>query len=183
MKRNYFFVGLVLALAGSMVSTSCVGSFALWNKVLAWNQTVSNKFVNELVFICFNIVPVYEIAGLIDVLVINSIEFWSGTNPMACGRSVIEGQDGRYIVDCDPSGYTITSENDGSKVRLDFNSDDQSWSIRTDEMTEGYKFMTMIDENTVEMIGADGEMHRVALDAQGVLAYQNTVAPAMLANR
>jgi hypothetical protein len=50
-------------------------------------------------------------------------------------------------------------------------------------MTEGYKFMTMIDENTVEMIGADGEMHRVALDAQGVLAYQNTVAPAMLANR
>jgi hypothetical protein len=68
-------------------------------------------------------------------------------------------------------------------VRLDFNADDQSWSISTADMPEGYKFMTMIDENNVELIGTDGEMHRVALDAQGVLAYQNMVAPAMLANR
>lgn len=51
--------------------------------------------------------------------------------PVACGRSVIEGQDGRYLVDCDKTGYTITSENDGSVVRLDFNADEQTWSVRT----------------------------------------------------
>ena len=181
MKKRYFFVGLVLALAGSMVSTSCIGSFALFNKVKAWNQQVGNKFVNELVFLAFWIVPVYEVSGLADILVINSIEFWSGNNPIACGRSVIEGQDGRYLVDCDKNGYTITSENDGSVVRLDFNADEQSWSVRTPDMEEGVVFMTMIDENNVEMIGADGAMHRVALDAQGVLAYQQQVAPAMLA--
>ena len=59
MKRRYLFVGLVLALAGSMVSTSCIGSFALTNKILGWNHTVGNKFVNELVFIAFCIVHVY----------------------------------------------------------------------------------------------------------------------------
>lgn len=183
MKRRYLFVGLALALAGSMVSTSCIGSFALTNKILGWNHTVGNKFVNELVFIAFCIVPVYEVSALADVLVINSIEFWSGNNPVACGRSVIEGQDGRYLVDCDKTGYTITSENDGSVVRLDFNTDEQTWSVRTPDMEEGVVFMTMIDDNNVEMVGADGDMHRVALDAQGVLAYQQQALPAMLATR
>lgn len=32
-------------------------------------------------------------------------------------------------------------------------------------------------------MGADGDMHRVALDAQGVLAYQQQALPAMLATR
>ncbi len=50
-------------------------------------------------------------------------------------------------------------------------------------MEEGVVFMTMIDDNNVEMVGADGDMHRVALDAQGVLAYQQQALPAMLATR
>lgn len=184
MKRRYFLVGMVLALAGSMLTTSCIGSFALTNKILSWNHSVGNKFVNELVFIAFWIVPVYEVSALADVLVINSIEFWSGNNPVACGRSVIEGQDGRYLVDCDKNGYTITSENDGSVVRLDFNADDSTWSVSTPSMEEPVVFMTMIDDNNVEMIGIDGEMHRVSLDAQGVLAYQEQAASAaMLATR
>ena len=183
MERKYFFVGLVLALAGSMMTSSCIGSFALFNSVKNWNNSIGNKFVNELVFFAFWIVPVYEISLLADVFVINSIEFWSGSNPVACGRSVIEGQDGRYLVDCDKTGYTITSENDGSVVRLDFNADDQSWSVRTPDMEEGIKFMTMIDENHVDMIGADGAMHRVSLDAQGVLAYKQQASTAALALR
>ena len=37
-----------------------------------------SKFVNELVFFAFWILPVYEVSGLADLLVLNSIEFWSG---------------------------------------------------------------------------------------------------------
>ena len=74
--------------------SSCIGSFRLTNKLLAWNQTIDSKFVNELVFIAFCIVPVYPISAMADLIVINSIEFWSGENPVADTGKVktIEGK-------------------------------------------------------------------------------------------
>ena len=77
MKKRIFSVCAILV-AGSLMFSSCIGSFGLSNKVLTWNQQVGSKFVNELVFIGFWILPVYEISLLADLLVINSIEFWSG---------------------------------------------------------------------------------------------------------
>ncbi len=119
MKKKYLSVAVILTVAASLVSTSCIGSFSLTNKLLSWNQTVGNKFVNELVFFAFWILPVYEVSGLADLLVLNSIEFWSGENPVAKGKKVIEGNDGRYLVECDGKGYTITAMNDNTSVRLE----------------------------------------------------------------
>ena len=68
---------VAVVLSGSLLFSSCVGSFSLFNRLSSWNQSVGNKFVNELVFLAFNIVPVYGVAYLADALVINSIEFWS----------------------------------------------------------------------------------------------------------
>ena len=50
MKRKYLSVALILTVAASISLSSCIGSFQLTNKVLAWNQQVGDKFVNELVF-------------------------------------------------------------------------------------------------------------------------------------
>lgn len=86
MKKKYLSIALVMALAGSMMFTSCIGSFSLTNKLMDWNKTIGSKFVNELVFVAFWIVPVYEVSALADILVINSIEFWSGSNPIAKGK-------------------------------------------------------------------------------------------------
>lgn len=69
----------VCLMAGAMMTSSCIGSFPLFNKTLAWNKKLSNKFVNELVFIVGS--PVYALFGLADLLVLNSIEFWSGSSP------------------------------------------------------------------------------------------------------
>ena len=82
MKKGRITVACAL-LAGSMMFSSCIGSFSLWNNLRSWNEGVSNKFVNELIFVAFNIVPVYPIAYLADAIVLNSIEFWSGENPVA----------------------------------------------------------------------------------------------------
>ncbi|MDE5961669.1 MAG: DUF3332 domain-containing protein, partial [Duncaniella sp.] len=38
MKRRFLPVAIVLTLCGSMLTTSCIGSFALTNKLLAWNK-------------------------------------------------------------------------------------------------------------------------------------------------
>ena len=89
---------MATTLASSVLFSSCIGSFGLTNKLLSWNSNIDSKFVNELVFIAFWIVPVYEISALADVLVLNSIEFWSGSNPVADAGTVktINGKDGVY---------------------------------------------------------------------------------------
>jgi hypothetical protein len=181
MKKHFVSVAIVMALAGSMLCTSCIGKFALSNKLLSWNHQIGSKFTNELVFFAFWILPVYEATMIADVLILNSIEFWSGTNPIAQGTSVIEGHDGRYLVECDGKGYTITSENDGVAVRLDFDATDRSWSLTTDEGS--YKFMTFVDDTHVNMITPSGDYQLVELSEAGLMAYSQLASTTMWASR
>ena len=182
MKKRYLPIAIVIALTGSLMTTSCIGSFALTNKLLSWNKQVGNKFVNELVFFAFWIIPVYEVSALADILVINSIEFWSGDNPVASGKKVIDGKDGRYIVECDGKGYTITSENDKSVVRLDFDKEDQTWSVAIPG-GDSYELMTFIDENHVAMPAPDGTKSIVELSDNGLIAYREMLNANMMAAR
>ena len=82
----------VLALlVGAVTLSSCIGSFGLTNKLLDWNKGLSNKFVNELVFILIS--PAYAVCGLADLLVLNTVEFWTDSKVIAhVGRD--EGSDG-----------------------------------------------------------------------------------------
>jgi hypothetical protein len=79
------FSAACLILSGSIICSSCIGSFGLWSSLKDWNNNIGNKFVNEIVFLAFHIVPVYEVAYLADVIVLNSIEFWSGSNQKLFG--------------------------------------------------------------------------------------------------
>ena len=112
MKKKSLTLLLATTVASSILFSSCIGSFGLTNKLLTWNRSIDSKFVNELVFIAFWIVPVYEISALADVLVINSIEFWSGSNPVADVGNVktIDGKDGVYTVETKVDGYHIQKE-------------------------------------------------------------------------
>lgn len=179
MKKKYLSVAIVMALAGSLLITSCIGSFSLTNKLLSWNKSIGNKFVNEVVFVAFCIVPVYEVAALADILVLNSIEFWSGNNALAKGTKVIEGQDGRYLVECDGKGYTIKSENDGSVVRLDFNQEEQTWSAIANGET--HNILTFVDDTHVKVPSVNGGYEVVELSQEGVWAYQGKVASSQFA--
>lgn len=180
MKRTYLSVALVCALCGALTLPSCIGSFQLTNKLLNWNNQISNKFVNELVFFAFWVLPVYEVSGLADILVLNSIEFWSGANPVAKGTKVIEGNDGKYLVKCDGKGYTIKSETDGSTVRLDFDSEEQTWSYSIPG-GEKHVIFTFIDETHVSLPAPDGTMQTVELSDAGLYAYQNLVTGSQFA--
>ncbi len=179
MKKSVITVATVLALASSMLLTSCIGNFALTNKLMTWNKSIGNKFVNELVFVAFWILPVYEVSGLADILVLNSIEFWSGSNPVAKGKKVIDGKDGRYLVECDGRGYTITSENDGSVVRLDFDQDSRLWS--TDINGEKVVFLTFIDDNHVKLPTPAGDYRVFEVSQDGLFAYQELAEQSNLA--
>lgn len=181
MKKKFLSVALICAIGGSMLLSSCIGSFQLSNKLLSWNQSIGPKFVNELVFFAFWVLPVYEVSCLADLLVLNSIEFWSGDNPVAQGTRLIEGNDGKYLVNCDGTGYTIVSCNDGSQVRLDFDADDKTWSATIGE--ESFDLFTFVDDTHVRMAAPGGETTVVELSDAGVLAYQQMVQSTSLAAR
>jgi hypothetical protein len=91
MRLSQFRRAAILTLtAGTLVGTSgCFGSFNLTRKVYGFNKTVSkDKFVQELVFLGLNVVPIYGIAGFIDVVVANTVEFWTGTNPIEMSSTI-----------------------------------------------------------------------------------------------
>ena len=85
MKRRAF---LKLFAVATTVATSsaCFGSFQAVRWVYGFNKGISgNKFIQWLMFLVLTIVPVYGVAALIDVWILNSIEFWFG------GSAVSEG--------------------------------------------------------------------------------------------
>ncbi len=171
MKKTFIRVALVLTIAASLGLSSCIGSFALTNRLMSWNKTISNKFVNELVFVAFWILPVYEVSTIADILVLNSIEFWSGSNPMACSTQHIKGADGRnYLVKCDGKGYDIIAEDDQTSIRLDFDVEAQRWDVTAGGQT--YELLTFVDPDHVSLPAADGTRQTVSLDAAGLMAYQ-----------
>ena len=170
MRKTTLTVALVCTLMGSMLFSSCIGSFNLTNKLLTWNKQIGSKFVNELVFFAFWILPVYEVSAVADILVLNSIEFWSGTNPIAKGTTEVQGSDGKYIVKADHKGYTITSETDGSEVRLNFNEKEQSWAIALEDGTE-QKIFTFVDDEHIALPAPNGEETIVELSEAGLYAY------------
>lgn len=184
MKKIKMTAAVACVLACSLTFSSCIGSFSLTNKVLSWNKQVGSKFLNELVFFAFWVLPVYEVTALCDVLVINSIEFWSGNNPLSASTKVIDTEQGRYLVVCDGKGYTVTNESTGQEMRLDFIESTQTWQL--DYEGKQYPLMTFVDDTHVAMPGSDGKMHNVELTAEGVDSYRSEVAhvsPVMMAAR
>ena len=172
MKKKSVTLLVAATLASSVLFSSCIGSFGLSNKLLDWNRNIDSKFVNELVFIAFWIVPVYEISALADILVLNSIEFWSGSNPVADTGAVktIETKDGTYAIETKKDGYHIQKEGEEKAVDLVFNEADQSWSVEADG--EATKLLKFTGDDEVVMYLPDGKEMNVELNQAGVLAFK-----------
>ncbi|MCH5230780.1 MAG: DUF3332 domain-containing protein [Muribaculaceae bacterium] len=175
MKRKTLIVAVALLLLSSVSFQSCIGSFSLTNKVLTWNRNVSNKFVNELVFFAFWVLPVYEVTAAADLLVINSIEFWSGNTPLASNNQVIETEHGNYQILASQTGYDVVSP-DGSRMSFEFDIESQTWSLAVNG-NQKIDFLKFIDENHVMVPDAQGEFVDIELTRESVDSYKNSLLP------
>ena len=139
MKKAKFFV---VAAALSVSLNSCLGSYSAFNGLRNWNEGVSNnKFVNNLLFWGLWIVPVYPLFIAGDTLIFNTIEFWSGSNPIAMKEGEIESQilvqNGNTIQMIATKNRmeisVIEGEKAGSSVELFYLPEEQSWNAKTAE--------------------------------------------------
>ncbi len=82
---------VTLLCAGMIVLSGCYGKNACFNKLHDWNGTLGDKWINSIVHFILFWLPVYGIClFLVDGLVLNTIEFWTGSNPLASGDSYFE---------------------------------------------------------------------------------------------
>ncbi|MBL8029253.1 MAG: DUF3332 family protein [Fibrobacteres bacterium] len=119
-------ITLTLALALLSVTTSCYGKFSLTKKVYKWNGSLGNKFIETAVMWGFWVIPVYEVAGTVDLFVLNVIEFWTGSNPMTLKASDKEIQqvkmdDKDYIISATKNRMDIENKETGETVALFYN--------------------------------------------------------------
>lgn len=173
MKKNKL-IAVSALLAGGVLMTSCIGSHAAFNKVLDWNQSVSNKWVNEILYFAMWCVPVYEISLLADMWVFNTIEFWSGSNPIAAGTvKHVKGSDGReYAITTLKDGYKV--EQSDRSMELKFDEKTQTWSVVADG--KSHKLMTLKKDGTADVYVGQGNPLSVTLDAAGATAMRQYVA-------
>ena len=190
MKKFNLKMAATVMICGSFLFSSCIGSFGLHSKLVSWNQGIGTKFVNELVYLAFNIVPVYGVCYLADALVINSIEFWSGSNPMASIGDVkkVKGENGEISIDwinedlitfvkdrlghdqryaIDPTKIT-TKEGETASMELIYNKELNTWNVVADGVST--ELLQMNNDGTAQMTLPNGEEMTVTLDAQGVAA-------------
>jgi hypothetical protein len=108
---------LVAALFATVLSlhvSGCFGSFALTRNIYGLNERISdNKFVRWLVFLGFTIIPVYGVGTLVDVLVFNTLEFWTGSNPLANAGTQ---EDGTRVVKLSPTDTLRLSRDEQAGV-------------------------------------------------------------------
>jgi hypothetical protein len=143
--------------AGAMLMPSCIGSFSLWNKVLSWNKTATNnKWVNELLFVCLWALPVYECSVVLDALLFNSLEFWTGSSPMASVDATVKGEKGEYHVKSTPSGYHV--ELLGGNASADFLFDEATKTWTLSENGKSTKLVQFVDDNNAKFYFGDSEM-------------------------
>ncbi len=168
MKKLNLKMAATVMICGAFLFTSCIGSFGLHSKLVNWNQSIGNKFVNELVFLAFNIIPVYGVCYLADALVINSIEFWSGSNPMASIGDVkkVKGENGNYLVETLENGYSITKEGENVSMELIYNKELNTWNVVADGTST--ELLQMNNDGTAQITLPNGEDMTVTLDAQGI---------------
>jgi hypothetical protein len=151
--KNIKSIALLAFTALFMVTQAgCFGKFGLTRKVYNFNSKVGDKWVNELVFLVFLVVPVYEISGFIDIVFLNLIEFWSGSNPVTMAPGKTETQ----LVKVAGKSYNLTA----SHNRFHFESVDKKFiqDLVYNEKTKTWAVVTNNKSIDVCTYNSDGSV-------------------------
>lgn len=115
--------------------TGCVGSNAVTGKLMKFNvEVVDNRYARAGVNLL--LAPVYGITTAVDYLVLNSLEFWTGKNPMTGAPHIFDSK-----VD---TMYKVNDDLDPSLQSAPVDPITMQKAIKSGEMKQ-------IDDNTIQM--------------------------------
>ena len=134
---------IAVILIVAFFTTGCTGSFNLTRKVYNFHRSQSDKWSDELCFLVVALIPVYGFATFADAIVFNSIEFWTGKNPV----------DMSYVP---PSSRIV--QNGKEKYRMSYNA--KTGQV-FDFLGPGHNNHGVIFERTDNMITAKNEQGQV----------------------
>jgi hypothetical protein len=137
----------ILLLTVCVITAGCTGSFMLTKKVYNFHRQQEGKWVDELVFLGVVIIPVYGLATLGDAIIFNSIEFWSGENPIKASSK---------------ESSVVISANDDLKVILNYLTENNG--IRIDSYASDKQTSTFILERSDSGV--------MAKDVNGLVLYK-----------
>ena len=168
---------------GSVLTTQtgCFGTFALTRKAYEFHDGLTDsKFLKSLLFW----IPggfVYGIVGFIDVVILNLIEFWSGSNPLSMNEGDYEMQMAKikgvdYKIEATKDTFTTTQlsgEQSGEVRVMKFDRTDLTWKYSDGTVceqpvmgfldAEGENVRLYTDFGTVDMAAADLENENVLM--------------------
>jgi len=169
------------------VTTACYGPFNLTRNVYQWNSNikgsseVNEKWMKEFVFFGMIIIPVYMFSALLDAFIFNSIQFWSGSNPVKANDA---GGDGATRV-VRLGGLTVTMvENDrGTAVTYERNGIIERRAIIETSAT-GYRLINETGSLLAEAeMGQDGSVTLLDRDCQVVKQWTSDQLLALAGDR
>jgi hypothetical protein len=133
---------IAVVLIVAFFTTGCTGSFNLTRKVYNFHRSQADKWSDELCFLVVALLPIYGFATLADAIVFNSIEFWTGKNPV----------DMSYVP---PSSRIV--QNGNEKYRMSFN--DKTGQVSLTSLAQGNH--GVIFERSDNMITAKNDKGQV----------------------
>ena len=151
-------VTLLVAMFSLSTATACIGRMAVSGEVRKFNlNVVENKWAREGVFLLLYFIPVYPIAGAIDLIIVNSIEFHSGTNPVNGEPRLAQAGETRRAETPDGTVTVSTLREDGS---IDFEITEPNGATHLVNLDQRGERVVARDESGRELasVGPEGDL-------------------------
>jgi hypothetical protein len=163
---------VVVLLFSAGMLLNCYGSYTAFTKIKSWNGTLGNKWLVSIVHAILWILPVYEICLFVDIVILNVVEFYTGSNPLAMAPGEKEIQ----IVKQNGESYEITAtinrfdikqltgDNTGRTASVVYEPETKAWFI---ESLNAREQIIQVDENNnniINLIYPSGSTVRVNLN-------------------
>ena len=180
MKKTTIYSLAFLMLGIGTLNSGCMGSWGLTKKVYNWNDgATGNKFIDNILFWLLGIV--YCVTVWVDFFILNLVEFWTGSNPLAMApgeveTAIVKGKDGnKYQMTVSLNRYeavALTGKNKGEKMSLVYTPGTKTWSVE-----QGNEVLPVVtlhpDMNKVEVFTPQGEVQMydmATIATQGMFA-------------
>ncbi len=164
----------------TLTQTSCMGSFKLITGLYSWNETATDsKFVNQLLFWALGGIGVYGLAGFVDLFILNLVEFWTGSNPIAMAPGEVEEQkimknNVEYTLRATQNKFEILGPNDAQNLTMIYTPDNQTWNIERDGVLQ--PVAQNLENNKVKMFFPNGESVVYTNSQDGFAMMQGAVS-------